>query len=535
MKRTDYKIRIFAGAIALAICALGLFSCTMRGRDMLGDCNGDGAVNAVDSNYLGRSVHGELVFLLEKNADINGDGIINDADISLLREYHAGSYLPGERFSHIYLNGMDIKNYSIVIPENNTDFEMWTAQILQESIKDLSGEQLSIYKDSDESQTYEILIGKTNRNESYNVTAAAGQYLIYSHSTKIILRGEDYYIAGGAGHIISLLEDSDTPWNSSEYLEIPRDAKSYSPKWKEAKNVLFFIGDGMGLNHTRMASDSDCRVEYASGNIVSPDEKGFEVFWPSTFDNIGESITLNIQNSTTDSAAGATALSTGYKTLNGALGMIPADLDGDGEENEFRTVQNVREAATLSGKATGILSTDKQTGATPNAFLIHHYTRKDRDIILRQQTALDMTRLACNYLWCSYDSNDAFDELRDAIDTCDDNPGGFFIMMEEAMIDKYGEKMDYDNVIRTVKRLNHMMAYAATYAMCHRDTVVILTADHETGGLTLGEDDVWRWTSDGEHTGTNVPVFAMGYGTEIFNENTCDNTAIAKFIFNIVE
>ena len=70
--------------------------------------------------------------------------------------------------------------------------------------------------------------------------------------------------------------------------------------------------------------------------------------------------------------------------------------------------------------------------------------------------------------------------------------------------------------------------------MCHTDTVVVLTADHETGGLTPDLDGAWYWSSDGEHTGTNVPVFAMGYGTEYFDSSTRDNTDIARFLFDTV-
>ena len=185
----------------------------------------------------------------------------------------------------------------------------------------------------------------------------------------------------------------------------------------------------MGLNHTLMSTDPNATVEYAGGISEAPEERTTDVFWPSTFENQGFANTLNIQNSTTDSAAAATALATGYRTLNGALGMIPADLDGDGEEKEFRTVQNVREAATLAGKATAVLSTDKLTGATPNAFIVHHYSRKDKKLLLEQQEALDSTRLDCSYLWCSYDSDDLLKNFKKAIDVCDDNPGGFFIML----------------------------------------------------------------------------------------------------------
>lgn len=535
MKAGSYFIRIIAGVLASAFCAFALLSCVYRQTDILGDCNGDGKVNSIDSNYICRSILGEKILLLEENADLNEDGLKNEADKNLLKEYLAGTFLPGDRFSDIYINGMDIEKYAVVYPADHTDFEKWTAELLVTSLKDLCGAELSLRPDSEKEQQYEFLIGNTNRKESQDWDADAEKFLIFSRSGKIILKGENYLVAGGVGYINSLLENSKSEWNTQTELNIPKEIKSRPVKWQDPDRIFLFIGDGMGLNHTKMSTDEKATVEYAEGIISAPDEKGFDTFWPSTFTNIGSAVTLNIQNSTTDSAAAATALSTGCKTLNGALGMIPCDLDGDGEENEYRSVQNVREAAALKGKATAVLSTDRQTGATPNGFLVHHSSRKDKDIILKQQTALDMSRLACNYLWCSYDSDDLFSEFCDALDTCDDNPGGFFIMTEEAMIDKYSEKMDYDNAIRTVKRLNKVTAYTSVYAMCHWDSLVILTADHETGGLTPGEDNVWRWTSDGEHTSLNVPVFAMGSGTEYFNGTTCQNTDIAKFLFEAVD
>lgn len=534
MKKSKIVTRILSGVTALLVCASVLFSCAVPETMIPGDCNGDGTVNAVDSNLICRLVSGETVIVSLTNADLNSDGVDSEADKNLLFKYLCGTYLPGQRFSHIILNGTDISKYVIVVPKNSSDFEKWTAQILADTVESLSGAKLDIQNDSKEEKTYEILIGNTSRKESEGQSAEEGKYLLFSKNMKIVLKGNDYFVAGGAGEIIAALENSTSNWNMETHVEVGPLPEQREVKWEKPENTFLFIGDGMGLNHTKMATDENPLVEYAGETLATPDESGCNIFWPSTFENIGKAVTLNIQESTTDSAAGATALSTGYKTLNGALGMIPADLDGDGEENEFRSVQNVREAATLRGKATAVVSTDKQTGATPNAFLVHHTSRKDRDIILEQQTALDMTRLACNYVWCSYDSNDVLENFIEAVDTCDDNPGGFFIMTEEAMIDKFGEKMDYDNVIRTVKRLNTMTAYAATYAMCHRDTVIVITADHETGGLTYGEDEVWRWTSNGEHTSINVPVFAMGQGTEIFNDTACDNTDIADFLFETV-
>ena len=535
MKIKNIFLRITAAALAAALCALCLFSCSIGDSDVLGDCNGDGKANALDSNYLARFVLGEAVIINTKNADVNGDGLINDADRKVLPTMLSGEYLPGERFSQIYLNNVPVSDYAIVIGENATDFEAWTAEILRDTLKKLCGAELSVRKDSKKAQEYEILIGETNRPESSVSQADEGKYLCMASGQKIVLKGKDYLVGAGAGYLIAILESAESDWNTEKYITVSTESTQRTVEWVTPENIFYFIGDGMGLNHTLMATDSTAVVEYADGTIASPDEKAIPIFWPSTFDHIGDAVTLNIQQSTTDSAAGATALSTGYKTLNGALGMVPADLDGDGEANEFRSVQNVREVATMMGKATAVLSTDKITGATPNAFLIHHYTRKDKNIIKEQQKALESSRLAPNYLWCSYDSDDILSSFKEAVDKCDDNPGGFFIMTEEGMIDKYSEKQDYDNALRAVKRLNKLTAYAATYAMCHRDTVIVITADHETGALTRGEDGVWRWTSDGEHTALNVPVFAMGYGTEYFHNTTRENTEIAKFIFDAVQ
>ena len=526
--------RIIACALVPALFCAFLFSCTLMGSARKGDCNKDDRINAIDSNYLARLVLGENVIVSAEGADLNSDNNRGDADLSLLRQYHAGTFRPGSRFSKIFVNGIDISNYVVIIPEKATDFEKWTAEILSDSIMELSGKGPQVLSDKEPERPCEILIGETKRRESREIPKTDDGYAIFARGSKIVMGGENYLVAAGAGYMISALESLTVEWNLDAHIDVPRQAKKMTVEWREGENVIFFIGDGMGFNHTKMATDPDCRIKYSDGTVAVPEEAGIDIFWPATFEHAGDSTTLNIFDSTTDSAAGATALATGYKTSNGALGMIPADLDGDGKEDEFRTVQNVREAATLAGKATAVVSTDRQSGGTPNAFLVHHYTRTEKKLILEQQKALDSTRLDCTYLWCSYDSDDVFKNFKKAIDECDDNPGGFFIMTEEAMIDKYAEKMDFENVIRTVKRLNKMTAYAATYAMCHTDTVVVLTADHETGGLTPDLDGAWYWSSDGEHTGTNVPVFAMGYGTEYFDSSTRDNTDIARFLFDTV-
>ena len=105
------------------------------------------------------------------------------------------------------------------------------------------------------------------------------------------------------------------------------------------------------------------------------------------------------------------------------------------------------------------------------------------------------------------------------------------------MIDKYESKLDYENTVRTVERLDSVVEYAALYAVCHPETAVIVTADHETGGLVSQQNDdgktVFSFTSGGEHTGSEVAVYAIGPGTEIFAGKTVENTDIARFIFSV--
>lgn len=528
-------IRNTAGALALAFCLCVFSSCSFFIKDLPGDCNGDGILNGIDSQIYLRHIEDENIKIIEKNADINSDSRYNKQDHAILLEYLAEKSRPGSRFSKIFINSVNISNYTIVIPEKASNFEKWTAEFLADGIFELCETRLKVVKDSEDEQFYEILIGETARKESINTEAEENKFTAYSHFNKIVLKGDHFNVAGGVGYIFSLLEGCEASWNSEGYITLPLKSEAMEVEWKDPNKIFLFIGDGMGENHINLTTDENAFVIHTTTAPHHLDESSIEVFWPQYFENKGYAFTLNYQFNTTDSAAGATALSTGHKTLNGALGMVPADLNGDGEENEFRSVQNVREAAALAGMSTAVLSTDKITGATPNAFLIHHTSRKEKDLILEQQTALSLSHLACTYLWCSYDSDDIFSHFVDAVNECTENTNGFFIMTEEAMIDKYSEKMDFDNAVRTVKRLNKLMAYSATYAYCHWDTTVILTADHETGGLELDEDGVWNWTDNGEHTARKVPVYAIGKGTEMFNDTDNENIAVANFIFDVIE
>lgn len=429
----------------------------------------------------------------------------------------------------------NIAEYTIIIPKESTSFEKWCAALLQDAIFEKWAKQTEIATDDTPHRNQEILIGKTSRPESALFEPAEGEYCLFYEGSKIVLLGDDHYIGAAAGELLDLMETS-----KGMVLTDNTKKEGKIPVFKDCRNMILLIGDGMGRGHIEMSAEDEAQILFEDETIGAADEKGAPSFLQNTFEKgegtyCGELSTLNLYDLTTDSAGAATSLATGKKTTNGALGMIPADLNSDGIEDEFSSVNNIREAAALKGLSTAILSTDKITGATPNAFLVHHFSRKDRDVILNQQAALENTKLDCDYLWCSYDSDELLEKFQRALDKCDDNENGFFIMAEEAMIDKFSEKMDYDNIIRTQKRFDELCAFCATLAMMRRDTALIITADHETGGLTKSDEGVWYFESDGEHTRRNVPLFAIGMGTQVFHDTVLPNTDVADFFFDILE
>ncbi|MBS5724866.1 MAG: alkaline phosphatase [Clostridiales bacterium] len=527
------KILSLAAAVLL-LCSLFLSAgCSIRADYLIGDVNGDGVVDAWDAYTLSRYLSGRFTPISDENADLSFDGAITETDMQVLLEYLAGISKPGTRYASITINGVDLEQYRIVIPEKDASFAAWAADQLRDELENSCGVRLSIVTDDKAESEYEILIGDTSRAESENsVEFSPLSYMIYTEGSKIVLLGRDFMVGGGVGYLTHTLLSSSDGWNTQADITVPEDklVREYQPQ--TAESVILIIGDGMGQNHIRMACDPDAQVQSPDGSVISAGADFVETFWAAQFPAAGTASTGNVLGGVTDSAAAATALSTGWKTRNGVLGMRPDSFLGDDAES-LRSVQNVRELASLSGRTTAILSTDRITGATPNAFLVHHSYRYDYSIVRQQQEALAESELACDFLWCSYDDDDLLEQLQKAIHAALVNDSGFFLMAEEAMIDKYATKLDYSETIRTVSRLNDCVAYAALTAACHPDIAVIVTADHETGGLTILEDGSYAWTSGGEHTGVPVPVYAIGGGTEVFHSTLVENTDIAKYIASV--
>lgn len=399
----------------------------------------------------------------------------------------------------------EISDYTIVTSAKASDYEINAANYIQEQIKELTGKKLSIVKDTEKAKGNEILVGLTNRKlsvETAKVKTKGLEFVINAKNGAIAVYGPKFTIAGAAYFFINEYFEGKTFNN-----KIPNQAKVYTPTPQKAKNYFFLIGDGMGPLQTRLFEIKDSKVSKYSDN-----EK---FFYGYLFPNIGD-IKTDSNNGTTDSAAAATALATGFRTENGYVGM---DKNGN-------HLKSLTELAIELGFKTAVMSTEASTGATPAGFSAHTESRNDTFGIKEGQALLTSTEFVCDLNSLPFDQCEQ--AVRNTLKKLE-NDKGTFLMYEEAYIDKYCHGGDMDSAFLMMIRFNQAIGAFMEYALYHPDTMVIITADHETGGLEIGEDGVWKFTT-GSHTSELVKIFAYGVGTEKFNGQTMRNIEIPKFI-----
>jgi alkaline phosphatase len=332
---------------------------------------------------------------------------------------------------------------------------------------------------------------------------------------------------------------------------------------REPDNLILFIGDGMGFEQLRAAS------LYETGQDVGLFIHGRSI---ST-----EVTTHSASSSITDSAAGATAIATGHKVQNGAVSVM---LPGDG-----RDIKTILEMMQDDGKAVGLVTTTQLTHATPAAFGAHGDTRVDYEGIARDflnQTRPDVlfggggfglsieaavsagygvattrtglenlvndgqTRVAAligeGHLPYVYDGRDAdqptlLDMTRNAIDILSQDPDGYFLMVEAGRIDHAAHSNDLARMIPEVLELDSVVQAIVEDPQVMTSTLVVVTADHETGGLSVVQANgpgilpEVTWSTD-YHTGVNVPLFAQGMSARWF-ETVSDNTEIFEAIATV--
>lgn len=312
----------------------------------------------------------------------------------------------------------------------------------------------------------------------------------------------------------------------------------------EKLNVILMIGDGMGFNHLKAAE-----ARYGELFMQSAEIKG----QVTTFSR-------NIFGPT-DSAAAATALATGVKTDNGNVGQYLG-----------KAKQSTTELAISLGMATAILATEGVDGATPAGFSAHTDSRTDLDGILDDQLkskvdifmgsnierysslsekieksgysfADDMSKLDMNddKIFASFEEIPLEDGGATkptlaalatlALGKISQNSNGFFMMIEESHIDKCSHDNDIDGAVMHVKAYDNAIKAVVEYAEKIGNTIVIVTADHETGGLQYNGESGSELNDGmytrGEHSSANVPYFVFG-NIDFDFSSVMDNTQIAK-------
>lgn len=330
---------------------------------------------------------------------------------------------------------------------------------------------------------------------------------------------------------------------------------SETPK---ALNVIYFIGDGTAL------------PQVYAGMLATRQELVF-----SKFPYIGVVDTHSASNDITDSAAGGTALASDHKTNNAMIGVNPDTIP----------VKTLLEVFAEQGKETGIVVTSYVTHATPASFYAKVPHRKQYEDIAVQMAenpylnliigggmkhfnqrkdSINLVEKMENELdWKVYDTLADIDvtckkyavladdghmppaakrgdflprAVKTALNTLDDAENGFFLMVEGSQIDFACHANDSAWMVDEVVDFSQTIQIALDYAEEHGNTLVVVTADHETGGLTL-PDKKGKYTnvsfcySTGSHTCLPVMVYAYGPGAEQFT-GWMQNTAIKGKILN---
>ncbi|KAF7782011.1 alkaline phosphatase [Pseudoalteromonas rubra] len=297
------------------------------------------------------------------------------------------------------------------------------------------------------------------------------------------------------------------------------------------KNIIYMIGDGMG-------------PAFTTAYRYMQDDKATKVVEPTVFDSIlvGMAHTYPDDDTVvTDSAAGATALSTAAKSYNGAIAV----------DTHKQSLKTMLEIAKEQGMTTALVATSQINHATPASFAAHNESRRNYDEIaddyidnkIAGKLPVDLLlgggtkyfirddrNLVNEFKEAGYQYADAFDKLDSlsrlpalglfaevafphAIDSKEPkrltsmtnkalglldnhNEKGFFVMIEGSQIDWCGHANDIACAMKEMDDFAGAITAAKAYIDKNPDTVLVVTADHSTGGLTLGSNGVYQWKTD---------------------------------------
>jgi alkaline phosphatase len=306
---------------------------------------------------------------------------------------------------------------------------------------------------------------------------------------------------------------------------------------KAVKNIILLIGDGMGT------------TQIYAGITVSPEKLNIERFKIAGF-----SKTYSASDYITDSGAGGTAIATGFKTYNKAIGL---DLDTIPRKSILEYSEN-------HNKATGLVVSSQVTHATPASFIAHQkerylyeeiaedFLKTDIDVFIgggrdhftKRKDSVDLTVELKNKGYQIVFEENELNEVNEgklaallydnkpprysdgrgemlpnatkkALEILSKDEDGFFLVVEGSQIDWGGHANNTDYVVEEMLDFDKAIGIALDFAEKDRNTLVIVTADHETGGMGINNGDLntgelsAKYTSL-NHTGVMVPVFAYG-------------------------
>lgn len=323
------------------------------------------------------------------------------------------------------------------------------------------------------------------------------------------------------------------------------------------KNIILLIGDGMGLAQVEAAMAASKKQL----NIERCSETGFAK-------------TSSSDEYITDSAAAGTAIACGKKTYNGAIGV-------DSIGNDVKSILAYAEEA---GLATGLVATSTITHATPASFIAHDASRQNYEAIARDFLDIDTDVFiggGLDHFANRRDSINLVEMLRTngyhialntqeleqinsgklvgllsdesmprmtegrqemlltsgekAIEILSQNEKGFFLMIEGSQIDWGGHDNNIEYVVTELLDFDQVVGAALDFAKLDGNTLVIVTADHETGGLTILGDDIMVDSlatsfSTTHHTAVMVPVYAYGPQADKFAGVYENNTLFHKMM-----
>lgn len=342
----------------------------------------------------------------------------------------------------------------------------------------------------------------------------------------------------------------------------------------EIKNVILFIGDGMGSQQIKF------------GEIMKEAPLIFQEFpYQTQLDT--DSVDEFGVRVTTDSAAAATALATGTLTINGRVGMGPESVE---------PLETIIDVAQSMGKRTGVITTEELSGATPMGFSAHAEARGQSRTLLTGAAesgidffASDLTsgvemfeeagysvihflkdydkkmkktdKLYCNMMIKPIvDEDDTMyttfeDTVETALDFLSRDSDGFVLMAEGAHIDHGGHNNDIEYMVRELLAFDEGVQAALEWAKGRGDTVILVTADHETGGLMLQEGitkdnytdmesedgfhydtKYYNWSTSG-HSSAYVNLYVNGKSVDFKKYSEYDSSELIKntAVFSIMK